>query len=136
MPPCYSMPCRALCTGLVERGPPASGSSSGSSNSNDSSDNTTNSSSSSNGSGNSSIKGSSSSSLPFLFDTATLPSHGAACGHCETSKHAVHCCGLCHFDGGLCRSQYPRQNKSEAVVELLTRAGFRLQVGQAAAGRG
>ncbi|KAL4444044.1 hypothetical protein ABPG75_011781 [Micractinium tetrahymenae] len=68
-----------------------------------------------------------SSSLPFLFDTASMPTRQAACGSCDASSHGVQCCGACMFGDRLCAAGYPGQNRSAAAAELLMRNGFPLQ---------
>lgn len=67
------------------------------------------------------------SSLPFLFDTTSMPASKTACDGCNASLHGVHCCGACIFGDRLCSVGYPGRNTSADTAQLLLRSGFRLQ---------
>ncbi|PSC75638.1 hypothetical protein C2E20_1286 [Micractinium conductrix] len=66
-------------------------------------------------------------SVPFLFDTAAMPSRAQACAGCPKKEKPPLCCGVCIFEDRRCEQLYPGQNRSEATLALLLGAGHRFQ---------
>ena len=71
------------------------------------------------------------SALPFLFDTASMPTRKTACSHCPAwePEPMPPCCGVCIFARRRCTDFYPRQALSDTVARDLLDTGFPLQVG-------
>ncbi|KAL4430006.1 hypothetical protein ABPG77_004376 [Micractinium sp. CCAP 211/92] len=67
------------------------------------------------------------SSLPFLFDTASMPTRDTACPHCPKDENPLLCCGVCIFEDRRCSQFYPGEQRSETTAQLLLDRGFPLR---------
>ncbi|KAI3427135.1 hypothetical protein D9Q98_007072 [Chlorella vulgaris] len=64
--------------------------------------------------------------MPFLFDTAPMPSRETACKHCPAVEKPPLCCGVCSFETRRCSELYPGENKTEETAQLLMDSGYDL----------
>jgi hypothetical protein len=69
--------------------------------------------------------------MPFLFDTAPMPSRETACKHCPAVEKPPLCCGVCSFETRRCSELYPGENKTEETAQLLMDSGYDLHVSSA-----